>query len=101
MMIVPSSLEPSFLRSYWRYILVYLMIIGSSLIFWRNLSPQWISAEHYYIEQFAKCVFTDPSTETETIFKDVTIYHAKSLSLLINASEISISYQDDSEVDCE
>ncbi|SGY84749.1 Putative uncharacterized protein [Moritella viscosa] len=65
------------------------------------LASSWASAEHYYIEQFAKCVFTDPSTETETIFKDVTIYHANRLSLLINDSDISISYQDDSEVDCE
>ncbi|CAM2967074.1 hypothetical protein MOVI109754_10465 [Moritella viscosa] len=101
MMILPSSLEPSFFQSFWRYILVYLMVAGLLFTLWHHHSSSWASAEHYYIEQFAKCVFTDPSTETETIFKDVTIYHANRLSLLINDSDISISYQDDSEVDCE
>ncbi|QUM82062.1 hypothetical protein HWV01_18145 [Moritella sp. 5] len=99
MTILPSSLEPSFFQSYWRYILVYLMVAGSFIAFWYYDSSPWTSAEYYYIEQFTTCVFSDPSTEIETTFKDVTIYHANSLSLLINTADMSISYHD-SEVDC-
>ncbi|QUM75491.1 winged helix-turn-helix domain-containing protein [Moritella sp. 24] len=88
-------------NSWWRYFAVYLLITVSSFMLWRQFSSPWRSAEYYYIEQFAKCVFTDPATATETIFQDVTIYHANGLSLLIDTTETSISYQDDSEVDCE
>lgn len=89
------------LNSWWRYAAVYLLITVTSFMLWRQFSSPWRSAEHYYIEQFAKCVFTDPATATETIFQDVTIYHANGLSLLIDTTEASISYQDGSEVDCE
>ncbi|KXO10117.1 hypothetical protein AKG98_902 [Moritella sp. JT01] len=78
---------------------MYLTVAGSFIAFWYYDSSPWTSAEHYYIEQFAKCVFSDSSAETETIFKDVTIYHANSISLLINTADMSISYHD-SEVDC-
>jgi len=88
-------------NSWWRYFAVYLLITVSSFMLWRQFSSTWRSAEYYYIEQFAKCAFTDPATATETIFQDVTIYHANGLSLLIDTTEASISYQDDSEVDCE
>jgi len=86
---------------WWRYIAVYLAITASSFMLWRYFSSPWSSAEHYYIEQFAKCVFMDPSTATETLFKDVTIYHANGLSLMIDAADTSISYQSEAEVDCE
>jgi len=88
-------------NSWWRYIAVYLVISLSSFILWRHFSSPWSSAEHYYIEQFSECVFTDPGMDTETLFKDVTIYHANGLSLLIDATDASISYQAEAEVDCE
>lgn len=98
---VNPSTERRFFNVYGRYIAVYLMISGASFMLWHTFSSPWTSAEHYYIEQFAKCAFIDPETEMEMIFQDVTIYHANGLSLLIDADDASISYQDELEVDCE
>lgn len=101
----PSHENPStksdFFNVFGRYIVVYLMISAASFMLWHTFSSPWTSAEHYYIEQFAKCAFIDPETETEMIFQDVTIYHANGLSLLIDTADASISYQDELEVDCE
>ncbi|MDX2321343.1 MAG: winged helix-turn-helix domain-containing protein [Moritella sp.] len=88
-------------RSYWLYIAVYLLFTGASFMVWRYFSSPWTSAAHYSIEQFSTCAFIDPSTEQETRFQDVTIYHASGLSLLIDAHDASMSYQDELEVDCE
>ncbi|WP_026006222.1 transcriptional regulator [Moritella dasanensis] len=89
------------LHPWWRYLAVYLIITASSFMLWRYASSPWTSADHYYIEQFTECVFTDPSTATETLFNDVTIYHANGLSLMIDVADTSISYQAEAEVDCE
>lgn len=101
----PESNSPSalagFSRSYWRYIAMYLLISVLSFVLLRQFSSPWASAEHYYIEQFSKCSFIDPSSATEMLFEDVTIYHANGLSLLIDADDVSISYQDELGGECE
>jgi len=97
----PAATATTGFSSLWRYILVYLVITVSSFMLWQHFSSPWSSAENYYFEQFAQCVFTDPLTASETIFQDVTIYHANGLSLMIDTADASISYQDHAEVDCE